>query len=628
MFTPLGLACGSPLEAVGEGGVRAKSSAIYRYRREHYFARPPAAIWPFVSDTARLWEVNGYAPVQFEERVDRQGRVRRLVKGKLGFFTARWEEEFGEWQENHRLFQVRNYQNGPMRRWEWTCELVAEGEGCRLIFTGMAEPAGLLGFAMKHAGVFDAQFGKAAAGIERIIRESDGSALVPGWSAEDLVEPAARQRLDALGAELARDPASHGLGPNLIDYLRHAPIVDLRSIRPVALATLWSAPSDHAVELFLAAARKGVVAMGWELLCPRCRGAKSRVSRLQDLPKGAHCSSCNIDYERNFSRNVELTFHPAPWIRPPLEGEMCMLGPGSARHVKFQGEVAAQSAKTFDLALAPGPYRFRTVEAGAEADRDVGADGIIPTLVARGDEILLEEASGGNELAIRNERDKPLAFVVEDRNWARDALTGERVIAMPAFRRLSPEQLLRPGDNAEIGWIAIMFTDLKGSTELYDALGDAPAYNLVRDHFSFLADRVQRNHGFVVKTVGDAVMAAFSRPDDAVRAALAIQDDVASFNSARGGGATPIALKLGLHAGPCIAVTTGDVLDYFGATVNVAARLEHECRGGELIVSEVVAGDAETAAALADRTQIEETAMLRGVSAPVRFVRIVGRHEN
>jgi class 3 adenylate cyclase len=202
------------------------------------------------------------------------------------------------------------------------------------------------------------------------------------------------------------------------------------------------------------------------------------------------------------------------------------------------------------------------------------------------------------------------------------------VIAMPAFRRLSPEQLLRPGDNAEIGWIAIMFTDLKGSTELYDALGDAPAYNLVRDHFSFLSDRVQRNHGFVVKTVGDAVMAAFSRPDHGVRAALAIQDDVASFNAARGGGATPIVLKLGLHAGPCIAVTTGDALDYFGATVNVAARLENQCRGGEVIVSEAVARETETAAALADRTQIEETAMLRGVSAPVRFVRIMGRREN
>ena len=139
-------------------------------------------------------------------------------------------------------------------------------------------------------------------------------------------------------------------------------------------------------------------------------------------------------------------------------------------------------------------------------------------------------------------------------NWARaDGKTHIRVEPCgksPAFRRLCPEQLLRPGDNAEIGWIAIMFTDLKGSTELYDALGDAAAYSLVRDHFAFLSDRVQRNHGFVVKTVGDAVMAAFSRPDDPVRAALAIQDDVASFNSARGRGmsATPIVLKLGLHA--------------------------------------------------------------------------------
>ena len=516
--------------------MRAKSSAVYRFRREIRFAKPPAAIWPFVSDTALLWEFNGFAPYQFQERVDAQGRVRRFIRGKVGRFPARWEENFGEWQENHRLFQVREYKSGPMRRSEWACELIAEGEGCRLIVTGMAEPVGFFGFVGKHAGVFEAEFGRLSAGIERIVRESEGSALVPGWSAENLVESASRQRLDALAAELACDPASHGLTPNLVDYLKHAPTVDLRSIRPMALAKLWSAPSDHAVELFLAAARKGVVAMGWELLCPRCRGAKSRESRLQDLPKGAHCSSCNIDYERNFSRNVELTFHPEPWIRPPLEGEMCMLGQGSVRHVKFQGEVAAGSARTFDLSLPPGPYRFRTVEAGPEADHDISADGSIPTVVARGDDILLEGASGENELAIRNESDRPLVFVVEDRNWARDALTGERVIAMPAFRRLAPEQLLRPGDNAEIGWIAIMFTDLKGSTELYDALGDAPAYNLVRDHFSFLSERVQSNHGFVVKTVGDAVMAAFSRPDHAVRAALAIQDDVASFNAARGEG--------------------------------------------------------------------------------------------
>jgi class 3 adenylate cyclase len=83
-------------------------------------------------------------------------------------------------------------------------------------------------------------------------------------------------------------------------------------------------------------------------------------------------------------------------------------------------------------------------------------------------------------------------------------------------------------------------------------------------------------------------------------------------------------LKLGIHAGSCIAVTTGDTLDYFGATVNIAARLEHECRGGEVIVSEDVAKDIETGAAMAGRAQLEETATLRGVSAPIRFVRVEG----
>ena len=75
-------------------------------------------------------------------------------------------------------------------------------------------------------------------------------------------------------------------------------------------------------------------------------------------------------------------------------------------------------------------------------------------------------------------------------------------------------------------------------------------------------------------------------------------------------------------------MTTGDVLDYFGATVNIAAQLENLCRGGEVIVSEDMARDAETAAALADRTQVQETGMLRGVSAPVAVCSDHGPSQN
>jgi class 3 adenylate cyclase len=179
------------------------------------------------------------------------------------------------------------------------------------------------------------------------------------------------------------------------------------------------------------------------------------------------------------------------------------------------------------------------------------------------------------------------------------------VIAMPAFRRLCPEQLLRPGDDVEIGRVAIVFTDLQGSTKLYDALGDATTFHLVRDHFAFLSERMERHNGFIVKTVGDAVMAAFHDPADAVRAVLSIQDEVADFNRGRRDGG--VILKVGLHLGSCIAVTAGGVLDYFGSTVNTASRLEHQCRGGEVIKGRMLS---------------EDSATLRGLSEPVRFVRV------
>jgi class 3 adenylate cyclase len=105
-----------------------------------------------------------------------------------------------------------------------------------------------------------------------------------------------------------------------------------------------------------------------------------------------------------------------------------------------------------------------------------------------------------------------------------------------------------------------------------------------------------------------------------VRAALAIQHDTEAFN--RGRAAPGIVLKLGLHLGACIAVTAGGVLDYFGSAVNTASRLEHQCQGGEVILSAAVLADAEAREALNGRTAREDSASLRGLSEPVRFTRV------
>ena len=596
-------------------------TTVYRYRKDRHFAQPPETIWPFVADTARLNEIVGGPVYRVDDRIDGQGRTTRLGTAKAGPMQVRWQERFGEWQENKWLTQERHFKNGPFRHFKFHVRH-PDGAGSKTIFSAEVECVGALGVMARLSGRLNREFDKRIAAIESLVTAAQRQAPMALAGSNGAPAAAGRRRFDALIAELDRDPASHGLAPKLKTYLLQTPTVELRGIRPLALARSWQVSPADTVELFLAAQQRGLLAMGWDLLCPRCRGAKSRVERLHELPRGAHCSSCNINYGRDFTRNVELTFHPESWFRPLPEGELCMLGQGATPHVKLQAEVAARASKNFALTLAPGAYRFRTVEAGGEADADIGADGAIPQVTARGADIILILAAsdGAGELTVHNDTDRALYFVIEDRKWTKDALTGERVIAMPAFRRLCPEQLLRPGDDVEIGRVAIMFTDLQGSTKLYDELGDAQAYRLVRDHFAFLSERVQRHNGFIVKTIGDAVMAAFGDPADAVRAALAIRDDVASFNRERsdGGGV----LKLGLHLGACIAVTAGGVLDYFGSAVNTASRLEHQCRGGEVIVSSAVLADGEAREALAGRTTVEDQATLRGLREPVPFVRI------
>ena len=130
----------------------------------------------------------------------------------------------------------------------------------------------------------------------------------------------------------------------------------------------------------------------------------------------------------------------------------------------------------------------------------------------------------------------------------------------------------------------------------------------------------------LVKTIGDAVMAAFSNPIDALAASIAVREDIAAFNRAldapSGFREAPIVVKLGLHCGPCIAVTLNDRLDYFGSTVNLAARLQGQSRGGDIVLSEAIAAEPGIEAQLAGLRPSRETARVKGFAEPVRFRRV------
>jgi adenylate cyclase len=191
---------------------------------------------------------------------------------------------------------------------------------------------------------------------------------------------------------------------------------------------------------------------------------------------------------------------------------------------------------------------------------------------------------GPVRLSWQNQSEAACTAVIEKEQWDPDAATAARVMAIPEFRALFSSEVLQPGRQIGIRNLCVLFTDLKGSTALYEKVGDAPAYGRVHRHFDFLIDCFTRHEGGIVKTIGDAVMASFPSPECALRAALEVQQHVAAFN-ARLNVKEPIVIKIGLHHGPAIAVNANGQMDYFGRTVNIAARIQGLSEGGDVVLS-------------------------------------------
>ena len=583
------------------------------------FDSPPQRIWPLLADTARFNEAAKLPLHDIEETPRPDGSVLYLAQARKGPFKLVWEEKPVNWVSGEWFEHCREFRTGPLKSLCAEFKLTPDGDGARGAYTITAEAANLLGTAMLRTAFFESAR-RNFTGLAESARACAAGRRETPFDYEPPSLPAgARERLAERVAQIEASGHGHGLAARLADLVRTAQEVDLTQIRPLKLARLWDVPELQAIELCLEATRAGLLELRWDLLCPRCRIAKQVVGSLDELPTGAHCGTCNIDYDRNFSKNVELSFRPAPAVRPLSIGEYCLFGPMSTPHIRVHVTLEPGTTRRLTADLAPGPYRLRTLEPGPEWDIDWPGGGF-PEVIATDESVAAGEPAPPGEVHLRNDSGRRLTFVVEERAWVADALTADRATSLQTFRDLFSDQVLRPGDEVSVQRMALLFTDLKDSTALYDAVGDASAYHLVRAHFAFLAAIVRAHGGAIVKTIGDAILAAFMDPAEALAAAIEMQREVAGFNAEQDG--TGIVLKVGLHEGPAIAVTLNDRLDYFGATVNLAARLQNESRGGDVVLSRAMAADPEVAALLAAHQATQEQARLKGFDQPVDFLRL------
>jgi class 3 adenylate cyclase len=583
------------------------------FREFHYgwtwnLRSSPEALWPLVTDTNRFNRDVGVPRV--ERLADSEASngsassvgstgFRRLRLKRFGI-PIEWDEEPFEWTRPSQFGVVRRYRTGPVAMMRVLVELTPSNDGgCTLGYQVWAQPRNSLGLL-----AIPAEIGRLSARrIDRTIRRYDGLASTPratlSTGARAQLAPGGRERLTTLAARLVADGADAVLVSRLTHTIEDADDIAVSQFRPYALADDWSASRREVLELCLKATRLGLLEFRWKLLCPLCRGSREGLTTLADVRSRAHCESCHIDFTVNLERSVELTFRPNAAIRELDANEFCVGGPQITPHVVAQHLLAAGERRTLTVPLEAGRYRMRTLALPGGALFSAGVPGSPVVAVCA-------DANGWPEgetsisikpaLELENATNAAQQFILERTAWTDQAATAAEVTALQLFRDLFASEALRPGEECSVGSVAIVFTDLRSSTQMYREIGDAVAFGQVLRHFDLLKSCIADEGGAVVKTIGDAVMAVFTRPVGALRAMTRAQARLAAPPN----GARPLALKVGLHYGPCIGVTLNDRLDYFGSTINVAARLEGQSSGQDLIMSDAVCCDPEVASWLSD----------------------------
>jgi class 3 adenylate cyclase len=403
---------------------------------------------------------------------------------------------------------------------------------------------------------------------------------------------------------------------------------DLLRINPLRFAEEHGFNRIETMDLFIHGAKIGLFDFVWNMICPSCGGTEYTHKSINEVEEGVfHCSICHFDVPSNLDDQVEVAFMINPSIKKldinpfkdidsyqryffspnfersqaledyinDVKRSVALIEPDESKDIIFEAKPGElYRLLSIDLHSA---MSMPTTDRQGSGTKPVNID-ILPTGFSP-KEIALPP--GMVTLHITNLRNTPTGAILvltdiprirtileRHPSRLRPFLTGKMLLNNQGFRELFRVQNLIPDLKLNIRSLTILFTDLKGSTELYDKTGDAFAYNLVQEHFKILTDSVRRNSGAIVKTMGDAIMATFSLPQEGVNAAVEMINEMQSLNEKLRAEDHELGLKIGLHEGSALAINADERVDYFGQSVNIAARVQGLAKASEIWITEPI----------------------------------------
>ncbi len=608
--------------STGEGG-RGGEVTTHTHQEEFTVGLPRLQVWEVMSDTQHLNQL--FFGLEASTVVSRDPHKARL-RGTFGVLAPEYDEFPWAFAVPSHYENKRVFPRGVLRSLSTQCHLDELGPSeTKVRYIVDVEGRSFVGVLAARYVVARTRRGLAQAQMmlnemaQKAITTPSSSAPEPGPIAAlaGIQWPPANPFRAATLAKAAPlvDQIRPQCGPGvsalnaLMTHIADGTDADVARMRPYELATAWGTDRRETLSVFLRAAKGGLLRLSWDLLCPSCE-APTTVSSLKDLPSAGHCPACDIDFSSSFDDNVEATFSPEPTIRQAERLVFCHGSPSSTRSWLAQLVVEPGAQRTLELNLPPGRYRFQgaglksvgafEVVADDSGVANVSGDEAVDVAIAAdsdGGVVVPARVGGGaHSFRIKNTDGVARRIQLAHRAFASMAATATDVTGIGLFRELFGREVLAPDQHVAVGRSVIMFTDLVGSTAMYERLGDAAAYGLVREHFGLLTAAISAHNGRIVKTVGDAVMAAYDLPKDGVLAGIACIRALRTLK-APNGAPSGLKLKVGLHTGACLAIEANGATDYFGRTVNIAARVESLAAPDELVLSWAIMADADATAA-------------------------------
>jgi class 3 adenylate cyclase len=447
--------------------------------------------------------------------------------------------------------------------------------------------------------------------------------------------------------------------PSVVDAIEH--LIDkgddreLNRINLLDFSAHRGLDEERVIAGFLHASRLGLFDLTWNVLCPGCSGVLDAHSTLKSLRHDDYnCALCAAGYEASVDEQVEVAFTVSPRVRriaahdpnvlPIWEYMRQMfwssgidLNEGSFSRLIDEATLEAielpagekallslQLPSQFIIVFEPVTHSAQFIDVQGEPTTERQHLSIVfNKLHAPTGTVTMRP--GPLRLSLENQsevRTLPAVWVAGDAlhgllGKRKPILTAKRMLANQTFRDVYKADNLNVDQRLKITSLTFLFTDLKGSTALYERVGDLAAFDLVRAHSHALLEIISSEKGAVVKTIGDAVMATFVTPAQAIAAGLRMRTAMDKLNAARG--TQDLVLKVGIHEGPCLAVMLNERQDYFGQTVNIAARVQGLSTSQAIYATGPVVGASAVADLLrkASIVPVQKEAALRGIADKV-----------